>query len=358
MRKFGWLLMGAALAAAPATAQVKIQGAVKQEITVSAATLAQQVQETRWVKWHDPSGGYLGALEVSGTPLRNLLDQADIQKKTDDGFPRPLDVYLVCTGRDGRRAVFSWGELFYGDRGTALLVDRLRLMIPHHHADVGGIGWDPERWLDEKARATVDWSRCAGCHDGKGQLTLRLPRGLALVPALDRDGSRFIEDLVTIEVRQIGIQAPPKPKEKQDRFVAEPRLVLGPGKEKTLSPKTLAGFPRREWADTSFGAGRGFHGQHRWAGFDLGALLKKELGTSIQPAAGLVLITAPDGYRSLFSFGEIFLASQGENVLLVDTDSGKPLSREDGRWRSLVKADFFIDRSVRLIQEIRIVPVP
>ena len=69
-------------------------------------------------------------------------------------------------------------------------------------------------------------------------------------------------------------------------------------------------------------------------------------------------MTASDGYRSLYSGGEILLSRLPENVVLVDTEDGKPLFRKSGRLKSVVRGDFFVDRSVRSLSEIRCVVVP
>ena len=107
-------------------------------------------------------------------------------------------------------------------------------------------------------------------------------------------------------------------------------------------------------ADDGIGLGRGFHGHRSFEGASLAALLKSKLPAGTDPGLLFVVVTASDGYRSLYSGGEVLLSRLPENVLLVDTEGGKPLLRKSGRLESYARADFFVDRSVRNLAEVRV----
>ncbi|MCE7884484.1 MAG: hypothetical protein DYH08_11605, partial [Actinobacteria bacterium ATB1] len=79
-------------------------------------------------------------------------------------------------------------------------------------------------------------------------------------------------------------------------------------------------------------------------GASLGALLKDALPPDTEPGLLHVVVTASDGYWSLFSGGEVFLSRLAENLVLVDTEDGKPLFRKSGRLKSVARGDFFVDR--------------
>ena len=119
--------------------------------------------------------------------------------------------------------------------------------------------------------------------------------------------------------------------------------------------KATKGLPRVEGEDDGIGLGRGFRGHSRFAGPSLAALLKSSLPAGTDPGLLFVVVTASDGYRSLYSGGEILLSRLPENVVLVDTEDGKPLLRKSGRLKSVARGDFFVDRSVRSLAEIRCV---
>lgn len=349
------VLGGPARAAGPA-AGVALSGAVKKPQTVAPADLAGLPRHALLAKVAGAAGRYRGTFGVEGVALKDLLDRAVVAKAADDGFDRPLDLAVVVTGRGGERALFSWGELFLADdAGAALLADRLRPLVPHHHAPVTDPRFVPGSWLGPQARASLDVSGCASCHDGGKLGRIDVPRGLCLVPVRDRDGRRFVEDVVSIEVRQAGFPAPPKKSDGGDPWVEAPSLVLPTGASRALTAEALKGVPRVEGEVDTVGLGRGYRGRSRFGGASLAALLKDALPPDADPGLLYVVVTASDGYRSLYSGGEVFLSRLGENIVLVDTEDGKPLFRKSGRLKSVARGDFFVDRAVRSLAEVRVV---
>lgn len=339
---------------------IALSGSVKKPQAVDAATLAALPRHATLVKVPG-SARYRGTFEVEGVALKDLLDRAEIAKATNDNFDRPLDLAVVVTGRDGKKALFSWGELFLdGDAGAALLADRIRPLVPHHHEAIDDARFAPGAWLEAAAREKLDVTGCASCHDGGKLGKIDVPRGVCLVPTRDATGRRFVEDVVSIEVRQAGFPAPPRKLEKDqsDPWVEAPPLVLPGGKAIALSLKATKGLPRIEGEDDGIGLGRGFRGHSRYSGPSLAALLKSSLPAGTDPGLLFVVVTAKDGYRSLYSGGEILLSRLPENVVLIDTEDGTPLLRKSGRLKSVVRGDFFVDRSVRSVSEVRCVLVP
>jgi hypothetical protein len=352
-------------AAPPARAEepakgIALSGSVKKPQVVDAAALAALPRHATLSKVPG-AARYRGTFEVDGVALKDLLEKAEVAKATNDNFDRPLDLAVVVTGRDGKKALFSWGELFLdGDAGAALLADRIRPLVPHHHEAIDDARFAPGAWLEAAAREKLDVTGCAGCHDGGKLGKIDVPRGVCLVPTRDTTGRRFVEDVVSIEVRQAGFPAPPRKKEKDqsDPWVEAPPLVLPGGKSVALTEKATKGILRVEGEDDGIGLGRGFRGHSRYSGPSLAALLKSSLPAGTDPGLLFVVVTASDGYRSLYSGGEIFLSRLPENVVLVDTEDGKPLLRKSGRLKSVVRGDFFVDRAVRSVSEVRCLVAP
>lgn len=83
-------------------------------------------------------------------------------------------------------------------------------------------------------------------------------------------------------------------------------------------------------------------------------LLRSKLPPAADPALVFVVVTASDGYRSLYSGGEILLSRYPETVLLAGTGGGKPLPLRSGRLESCARADVFVDRSVPNLAEVRV----
>lgn len=337
---------------------VVLSGSVKKAGVVDAARLAPLPRHAVLAKVPG-AARYRGTFATEGVSLKELLESAEVAKATNDNFDRPLDLAVVVTGRDGTRALFSWGELFLGgDEGAALLVERMRPLVPHHHAAIDDARFAPGAWLGVEVRRKLDVSACAGCHDGGKLGKIDVPRGVCIVPTRDATGRRFVEDVVTIEVRQAGYPAPPRKRDLPDPWVEAPALVLPDGSSTPLTAAALEGVARAGGADDGIGLGRGFHGHRAFEGASLAALLKSKLPAGTDPGLLFVVVTASDGYRSLYSGGEILLSRYPENVLLVDTQGGKPLLRRSGRLESYARADFFVDRSVRNLAEIRVLLLP
>lgn len=345
----------AAQEAAPAAPKaIALSGSVKKPGPVDSAALSALPRHAVLAKVPGLSR-YRGTFATEGVALKDLLEKAEVAKATNDNFDRPLDLAVVVTGRDGKKVLFSWGELFLlGDEGAAFLVDRLRPLVPHHHEKIDDARFAPGAWLGVPAREKLDVSGCAGCHDGGKLGKIDAPRGVCLVPTRDANGRRFVEDVVSIEVRQAGYLAPTRKRDLADPWVEAPVLVLPDGSSTPLDVKALAPVARAEGEDDGIGLGRGFHGPRAFAGASLAALLRSKLPPGTDPALVFVVVTASDGYRSLYSGGEILLSRYPENVLLVDTEGGKPLLRKSGRLESYVRADFFVDRSVRNLAEVRV----
>ena len=353
------VVLGAVCAALAASAEeapkgIALTGAVKKPGTVDVAALADVPRHVVPAKVQG-AASYRGTFEVVGVALKDVLEKAEVAKTVPDGFDRPLDLAVVVTGRDGKRALFSWGELFVtGDDGAALLVDGVRPLVPHHHEAIDDPRFAPGSLLGVDARRKLDVSGCAGCHDGGKLGTIDVPRGVCLVPAKDAGGRRFVEDVVSIEVRPAGFPAPPKRKGLPDPFVEAPALVLPDGTSTPLTAAALKGIARVEGEDDAIGLGRGFRGHSRFAGASLASLLRSKLPAGVDPGLLFVVVTGSDGHRSLYSGGEVLLSRLPENVVLVDTEDGKPLLRKSGRLKSVPRGDFYADRDVRTVAEVRV----
>ena len=66
------------------------------------------------------------------------------------------------------------------------------------------------------------------------------------------------------------------------------------------------------------------------------------------------LISAPDGYRSLISYGEFILAPYGSNILIADRADNQPL-KENGKFIALLPDDLSADRWVKAVEKIDVI---
>ena len=336
---------------------VTVDGAVGKKVDVDGALLDSLGRQGRLVKLFTPDDRYAGAFEQSGAGLRRVLELAGVVKRTEDGFSRPLDVYVAATSRSGRRVVFSYGEIFdVADPGAILVADKGRYVIPGHHDPKALAEWD-RGLLGPAQREQLSIESCSSCHAGPRPSPLAKLRGVALVPAADRRSERFLSELTELRLCQAGHLAGVTGKKGETTPVDEPTLVLPDGRSVPLTRKLLKGLPVVPFGDASFGEGRGFHGEHTWSGVGMNSVLEKVLGRPLDMRRVLLLVTASDGYRSVFSGGEMAFSSSGEGVILADRQDGKPYDPKDGRYRIVPRLDFFVDRSVRSVKELRVIEV-
>lgn len=332
-------------------AQVAVVGSVQTEIKADAKGLAElpRVADRVRVAW--PDRRYRGTYEVSGPTLFSLVGKAAVTKKVEDGFNRPIDLLVVVKGRSGQEALLSIGELEMGMQGgRVLLADRLRLLVPHHHDEIPPLA-EPDGWLEVGTRAGLKVPEgCGDCHTEKKVPDLSIPKGVCLVAAGDGWPVRFVEDVVEVSVRQVGVKVPGHMKKgaKPGPTVLLHRLD---GTSVPLNAAALGAVSRLSFTDASFGMGRGFHGIHSWTGPSLAQVVAPHVPAGTDLDRLWVLVTAADGYRTVMSGREVF--GDPNNLVLGATEDEKPLD-DRGPYRLVVRNDFFIDRSVHSVQEIRL----
>jgi hypothetical protein len=99
------------------------------------------------------------------------------------------------------------------------------------------------------------------------------------------------------------------------------------------------------------GEGRGFHGVSSFSGPNFPALLK---AAGIErDLAGIVLVSAPDGYRSSFSYGELFLKRMPPATIMADKENGRPI-KEGGRFFLIASEDLMSDRCVKSVEVVEV----
>lgn len=131
-----------AMAAGLAAQGVTLGGCLAKPGPLDPAVTAGLPAYRRLVKVAVPGGAYRCALEVEGYALKDVLDRLDVKKQVDDGYDRPLDTFVAVTGRDGRRTLLSYCEVFLAGDGGPLLVPRARLLLPHKHDPLDAAGLD------------------------------------------------------------------------------------------------------------------------------------------------------------------------------------------------------------------------
>lgn len=130
--------------------------------------------------------------------------------------------------------------------------------------------------------------------------------------------------------------------------------VTGTPRPLTLTAPVLATLPRASIATTNNGITTTYEGV-------LLADVLKHAGVPLGPGmrsgmlASYVIAAASDGYRVVFSLGEVDPAITDGRYLVADLADGKPLFGENGTFRLVVLGDKRGARSVRMLSSLTVV---
>ncbi len=303
-----------------------ISGEVRQQLTLQREDLERLHAATTRTNEVLRSGHYRGAFTYRGPSLRSLLEFAGIDKKSSD-FNKDLDLVIVVENGEGEEIALSWGEIFYRNPGDIIVAVEAAPIRPHHERDRIPRAYWP--WLDQLDRE------------------IGFPK---LVVANDFYSDRSLEGIRRIQV----IDLHPAVQRKKQKMLFSPSFSICGA---VANPVTISVLPEKNYDTVVFkevGDGQGYHGLKTFGGVPLVDLLeqagmKGDLDTA-------VVISAPDGYRTTLSYGELFLSNGGKDIRIGDTMGGEYLTNR-GKFFVLLPDDLSADRSVKAIQEIRVVPL-
>jgi precorrin-4 methylase/DMSO/TMAO reductase YedYZ molybdopterin-dependent catalytic subunit len=307
---------------------LSITGVVRQPLNLSMEDLERyqsiQIQLNELLK----DGGFRGMFYYRGIPLKTLLEAACIQKE-ETAFHKPVDLAILVRNREGSQVALSWGEVFYKNPGRIVVATSAVAIMPRRDCkDCHG----PE----------VYEPRLAPLHRKIG-----FPK---LVVTGDRFADRCLEEITSIEVMDL---RPKMDAEKMDPLFS-PKLQITGEVKNPLSITDISGYPRVEVLYHHVGDGKGYHGSMRLQGTLLKPILEK---AGVEPALDSVLIvSAPDGYRSLFSYGEIFLDPDAERMMIADRMDGEPLAK-GGKFKLILPDDLMSERCLMALEKVEVIPL-
>jgi precorrin-4 methylase/DMSO/TMAO reductase YedYZ molybdopterin-dependent catalytic subunit len=305
---------------------VSITGAVRQPLNLSLEDL--QRFETVTVRLNEVTMDrqYHGAFYLRGVPLRTLLELAAVQKE-ETGFSKQIDLAILVRNKDGKQAVLSWGEVFYSNPAEVVLAFSATPIIPHTDCNKCHGPEKFKKWLDVLSRPV-------------GQ-----PK---LVVANDFYADRSLEDVTNIEVLDLHLKMENKKKEN----LFSPGFMVTGAVKKKLTVSRLDSYQRVEALAKMIGDGAGYHGLESYSGVLLSELLNKA-GVRPDMNQGIV-VSAPDGYRTLLSCGEVFLSSRGKSIMVADKMANKPLEK-GGKFKLILSDDLAADRTIKAVSNIEVV---
>ena len=270
------------------------------------------VREARTTK--DGHAEFVGSYVYQGYSLFDILRERILEKKNEAEFSPVVDLMVVVENAAGEAAVFSWGEVFYPRVLHRIIVTRRAAPIV---PTITG-----ERWP--------------------------MPSRARVVAADDLVADRTIDSPVRITVLSAPLSFPTEKglsPLRSDSF----RITAG-GSVQAVARDMPAGLPLRAMPAVFYGRGKGFHGINVFEGVLLREVLKAALPSGPEGLSrGYLVAAGADGYRAVITVSE--LANRNDNGEFLLCDRG---GADGGRFTIYPGPDFFSDRAVKALAEIRV----
>jgi hypothetical protein len=294
--------------------KILVQGEVQDPGTVDLSQLPIHSAPVKELALENGKQSFKGAFFVRGYALCDILNSKKAKKAPESAFSPLVDMYAVVENNKGEKAVFSWGEIFYRNSFNILITRSVQAINP--------------------ARAKTTWS---------------LPEDPRLICADDLLNARFVSNPTRITVKSYhGRIASEKPK---DIGSPEIRIVTKAGS--SVIRDMNASIEKRRYDSVLYGHGMGFKEVLGFTGYLLKNLIAANAQiTPLDLREGITIVSAKDGYRSVFSLSEIMNRNDNQDFLLNDLKD----AANGGRY-TLIVPDFFADRNVKSVERIELANV-
>ncbi len=307
---------------------LSVTGLVKQPLNLTVEDLERCQSMRVQLNEVTEAGDYRGVFYYRGVPLRTLLELASIEKE-ETAFKKKVDLAILVRNRQGRQVAISWGEVFYRNPGGIILATSAVPIVPRK-----------------------DCKRCHSPEEYKPRINqLRRKIGFPkLVVSHDTYADRSLDEITSIEVVDLHPEMPTKRMQK----LFSPHFTITGAVDRTLMLKDLSSYPRMKMTVKHLGEGKGFHGFDKFEGVYFKKIIED---AGIKPDLTKVfMVSAPDGYRSLFSYGEIFLNPAGERIFIADRLKDQPIEKF-GKFFLVPPDDLLSDRDVKSVEKIEVISI-
>ncbi len=266
-----------------------------------------------------PGGEYefVGAYRYIGYSLFDLLHPFNHEKKNREEFRPAIDLYVVVENDKGESVSISWGEIFFTANPHQILIATESAPMKPYRVDV--------EYPVEK-----QWK---------------------LVVATDLYASRQLINPVKITVKSFDKKIFPIDRDLDPLFSTE--LVISLADTLTFAENEYnADMNNLEYQTIFYGMGMGHHPNPVFKGTSLSAVFSKHFDPLNHHwfRNGLVCFAGIDGYRTVFSYSELFNRLDQNPAMLIVTEEGS----DGGRYRIFHPLDFYADRSVKSLAEMYI----
>jgi hypothetical protein len=262
------------------------------------------------------SNKFVGAYRYDGYSLYDILNNVILKKKNEAEFPPIIDLYVKVENDRGESVVISWGEIYYPvHRHEIIIATKVARIVPSKTKDL--------------------WP---------------LPQETKLVVGTDLLTERNISNPVKITVFSSSVSYPVK-RSLTPLFSPGIKILNGDKLLQELMTTPVTAH-QAEYETIFYGRGRGIHSTTPFDGVLLKDVLKSFYSTDQEKIRkGLFVVAGADGYRSVYTFSEIFNRNDQAEVLLIEDRN----NQDGGAYRLFPAADFFSDRAVKAVSEIKLI---
>jgi hypothetical protein len=256
---------------------------------------------------------FVGAYRYDGYSLFDILEKRILQKVNAEEFNPIIDMYVEIENEKGEKVVFSWGEIYYPNNLHRILIaDGVSRIVPSKTKDlwilpseckiVAGNDLVTERNISSPIKITVR----------------SFPKSFKVVKGLSPMYSKHIKLF--------------------DQGIPKGTVDIYPVNSGEVTYNTVF-----------YGRGKGIHSIEPFKGVMLKDFLAGNYPVSRENLQkGIMCISAEDGYRSAFSFSEVFNRNDQQEFILVKTAPDE----DGGLFRIFPAGDFFSDRAIKSVSEI------
>jgi hypothetical protein len=261
------------------------------------------------------SNRFVGAYRYDGYSLYDILNHSVLKKKNKAEFPPIIDMYIEVENDKGESVVISWGEIYYPvHRHEIIIATKVTRIVPSKTKDL--------------------WT---------------LPEQTKLIIGTDLLTERNISNPVKITIYSSS-EVYPVEKGMSPLFSRSIKVYEGDkfNEEITSTPATMI---KMNYETIFYGRGRGIHSTTPFEGIILKEILEPDFNITPELLrSGYFVIASVDGYRCVYTFSEIFNRNDQAEVLLVND----PENTDGGAFRLFPAGDFFSDRAIKAVSEIKL----
>ncbi len=292
----------------PEKFSIRVTGKVKKEYLLSREYLSTLSSVRIRTKEMTPDGKVMGAYFYQGIPLYFILDGIAPKKDKNDSFDRPLDIVITFISESGLTSNFSYGELTMCDDNNPVTLAYSRTqLLPSK---------EPEKYKKNLYKTPL--------------------KGFRLICPGDLYDDRYLDNVIAIKLTLAPASEKLYPRLGKGKNCRSEKLYyIREGKRLESSMENVPLITIPNWFRIGHGRGIKFEKPEIAKGYSLRIWLNKHFGPG--KPGDFYIFAGCDGYRSIFSWSEIYRTENGVKMILINGEKGLTLGPV---------GDFFVDRHI------------